>query len=128
MNINNIRVSDIPESINTSNSSIELQSDNIQINNRINNIDIYKALSSTSDAEKVLTDEMFDKAVEEINKHISFINRRFEYEIHEGTNKVMVRVFDSSTDKVIREIPPESRLDAIAKMWEMSGIVVDNAI
>ncbi|HEX3029893.1 MAG TPA: flagellar protein FlaG, partial [Clostridia bacterium] len=44
---------------------------------------------------------------------------------HQKTKQIMVKVIDSDTGDVIREIPPEKTLDMVAKMWEMAGIVVD---
>jgi flagellar protein FlaG len=37
----------------------------------------------------------------------------------------MVKVINSDTNEIIREIPPEKTLDLVAKMWEMAGIIVD---
>lgn len=64
-------------------------------------------------------------AIENANKAISLSNRRFEYSIHDKTNEIMIKVIDSDTDEVIREIPPEKILDIVAKMWEMAGLIVD---
>jgi len=38
---------------------------------------------------------------------------------------VRVKVLDSETNEVIREIPPEKILDMVAKMWELAGLIVD---
>jgi flagellar protein FlaG len=37
----------------------------------------------------------------------------------------MVKVLNTDTGQVIREIPPEKNLDFVAKLWEMAGILVD---
>lgn len=37
----------------------------------------------------------------------------------------MVKVINTDTDEVIRQIPNEKILDMVAKMCEMSGIMVD---
>lgn len=71
-------------------------------------------------SEKVVLD-----AIERANKAISGGNRKFEFSIHEKTKEIMVKVIDSDTNKVIREIPPEKILDMVAKIWEMAGIIVD---
>ncbi len=71
-------------------------------------------------SEKVLID-----AIEKANKAISGANTKFEFSIHQKTKEIMVKVIDSDTNKVIREIPPEKILDMVAKMWEMAGIIVD---
>lgn len=45
--------------------------------------------------------------------------------IHEGTNRVMIKMVDKQTRKVIKEFPAEETLDLIAKAWELAGIMVD---
>lgn len=64
-------------------------------------------------------------AIERVNKVLAGSNRKFEISIHEKTNEIMVKVIDSDTNELIREIPPEKILDMIAKMWEMAGLIVD---
>ena len=70
--------------------------------------------------EKELSD-----AIERANKSFKPMNRRFEYSVHETLNRVSVKVIDSSTDQLIREIPPEKLLDVMANMMEVAGIIVD---
>jgi len=65
------------------------------------------------------------EAVERANKAISTANRTFEYRIHAKTKQIMVKVINTDTNEVVREIPPEKVLDMVAKMMEMSGIMVD---
>lgn len=123
--MNSIEGANRIQSLNTLVNNIQT---NININNHIDNNKTDKALSSASNTNNVVTNEMLDKAIEDVNKHVGLTNRKFEYAIHEGTNKVVIRVFNSDTGEVIREVPPESRLDAISKMWEMSGIIVDSVV
>lgn len=63
------------------------------------------------------------KAVEEINKK----NPQTEavFGIHDGTNRVTIKIVDKESKKVIKEYPPEKTLDMIEKVWEMAGIMVD---
>ncbi len=64
-------------------------------------------------------------AIESANKAFSEIYRRFEFSIHEKTKQIMVKVIDTETNEIIREIPPEKVLDMVATIWEMAGILVD---
>ena len=45
--------------------------------------------------------------------------------VHEGTNRVTIKIVDKSTKEVIKELPPEKTLDMIARIWDMAGILVD---
>lgn len=66
--------------------------------------------------------EQIKKAVENINKKI---NTEAVFGIHEGTNRVTIKLVDKNTKETIKELPPEKTLDMIAKVWEMAGILID---
>lgn len=63
------------------------------------------------------------KAIEDINKKAK--NSEAIFGIHEGTNRVTIKLVDRDTKEVIKELPPEKTLDMIAKVWEMAGLMVD---
>lgn len=64
-------------------------------------------------------------AVTEANKKIRAQNTRCEFQYHESTKRVSIKVVDKETEEVIKEIPPEETLEMVEKMWEMAGILVD---
>lgn len=65
------------------------------------------------------------KAVDNINKKAKAVNSEAIFGIHEATNRVMIKIVDKDTKKVIKELPPEKTLDMIAKVWELAGLMVD---
>lgn len=69
------------------------------------------------------TNEKIKKAVEQMNKNM--YNSEAVFGIHEGTNRVTIKIVDKDTKEVIKELPPEKTLDMIAKVWELAGILVD---
>lgn len=69
------------------------------------------------------SNEQVKKAVEQLNKNM--FNSEAVFGIHEGTNRVTIKIVDKDTKEVIKELPPEKTLDMIAKVWEMAGILVD---
>ncbi len=69
------------------------------------------------------SNETIQQAVEKLNKKMQ--NSEAIYGIHEGTNRVTIKIVDRETKKVIKELPPEKTLDMIAKVWEIAGIMVD---
>ncbi|MGI6413496.1 MAG: flagellar protein FlaG [Syntrophomonadaceae bacterium] len=64
-------------------------------------------------------------AVDDANRALQILNTRLQFSIHEDTKQIMVKVIDETNGELIREIPPEKLLDALAKMWELVGILVD---
>lgn len=69
------------------------------------------------------TQDQIRKAVEQLNKRMG--NSEAVFGIHEGTNRVTIRLVDKETKETIKELPAEETLDMIAKVWEMAGILVD---
>ncbi len=73
--------------------------------------------------EHVPSEATLNDAVARANMKLE--HTRCEYSYHKDTNRVSIKVINSDTDEVIREIPPEKSLDMLQKMWEMAGILVD---
>ncbi len=74
--------------------------------------------------EATATNERLKEAVARFNKS-SGANSEAVFGIHEGTNRVTIKIVDKKTKETIKELPPEKTLDMIAKVWEMAGIMVD---
>ena len=74
--------------------------------------------------EQQAANEQIKKAVEQLNKKMS-LNSEAIFGIHEGTNRVTIKIVDKTTKETIKELPPEKTLDMIARVWEMAGILVD---
>ncbi|MCI7062325.1 MAG: flagellar protein FlaG [Lachnospiraceae bacterium] len=69
------------------------------------------------------TQKTIDAMMSEANQKLS--KTRCEYSYDELTRRVCIKVYDKETDKLIREVPPEKSLEALQKIWELAGIIVD---
>ena len=69
------------------------------------------------------TNETVKSTINNFNKNIC--NTEAVFGIHDGTNRVTIKIIDKKTKEVIKEFPPEKTLDMIEKVWEMAGIMVD---
>lgn len=87
-----------------------------------NQAKVSKALEGAQETSDV-TNEKIKKAVEDMNKRM--FESEAQFGIHEGTNRVTIKIVDKKTKEVIKELPPEKTLDMIAKAWEMAGLMVD---
>ena len=56
-------------------------------------------------------------------KHTGRTNCEFSY--NEEIKRIAIKVFDSETKEVIREIPAEETLEMLEQMYELTGILVD---
>jgi len=72
-----------------------------------------------------VTEATISRALDAVNEALAPSHFSLNSSVHEATNTIMVRVIDTSTDEVIRELPPESRLDLLARIHEFAGLIVD---
>lgn len=100
----------------------QIRPDNSHLKNqKIQNAEAIKA----NDERKKVDEHEVIQAIEKANKHIKVYDRRLEFSIHDATKEIMVKVIDTESDKVIREIPSEKILDMVAHLWQVAGILVD---
>ena len=69
--------------------------------------------------------KMILEKLKQETKELSNTHTELKFGIHEATNQVTIKVIDSDTSKVIREIPSEKILDIMGKIIELSGLFVD---
>ena len=63
-----------------------------------------------------------------LEKLITRFNRRFQFTLDEQINRIVIKVIDRETDKVIKEIPPREIQHLLAGLQEMVGVLVDEEI
>jgi len=93
---------------------------NLKANGKENNTNV-----GQNDEPKRVSEEEIISAIEAANKHFEIYDKRLEFSIHEKTKEIMVKIIDSKTDEVIKEIPSQKILDMIANMMELAGLLVD---
>ncbi|HYF93935.1 MAG TPA: flagellar protein FlaG [Symbiobacteriaceae bacterium] len=69
-----------------------------------------------------------DKAVEKLNQTAQILNHstlRFEVS---DTHRIVIKVIDTESKEVIREIPPEAIMDALKRIDEYLGVLLDKRV
>jgi flagellar protein FlaG len=66
-----------------------------------------------------------DEAIEKLRQVGNIFNIRLDFRVDDETNRIVVKVIDTQTDKVIKEIPPEQLIHLAAKIQDMVGLLVD---
>lgn len=74
---------------------------------------------------KKVAQSTIDNTISETNSKIKMSNTQLKYSVDDETQRISIKIIDKDTDKVIREVPPEETLEAIKKIWEIAGIIVD---
>lgn len=67
------------------------------------------------------------KAVEQLNDSSKLGDKHLKFQIHEETDRVMVKILDEKGE-VLKEIPPEETLEMAAKIQKSVGLLIDNYI
>jgi flagellar protein FlaG len=89
-------------------------------------INMLASISKQADqGDKEISEEAVLKAIKDANKKIQSTGNEFEFSIHEKTKQIMVKVVNTATKEVVREIPSEKILDMVASMCEVAGLFVD---
>ncbi len=93
------------------------------------------AREAAAEAEKMQKEKSNPVSKEEIERYIqrvirdaSLLNRDLKYSINNETDQVIVKVIDKSTDKVIKEIPPEAIQRLQVRLKEQIGLLIDEQI
>jgi len=75
-------------------------------------------------AEYVKNMDYLIDAIAKLKQAGDVFNRRLDFKVDKDTNRIIVKVIDTKTDKVIKEIPPEQLIELAAKIQEMVGLLV----
>lgn len=65
-----------------------------------------------------------EEAVEKMNKWLQIFKHALQFEVVKP-NRIVVRLVDTETGAVIRQVPPEQLLKAFYRMEEAIGILLD---
>lgn len=63
-------------------------------------------------------------AVKEINQVIRSFSRNLEFTVDEATRKTIVKVVDTDTGEVIRQIPSEETLTIARALDQLQGLII----
>jgi len=66
--------------------------------------------------------------LEILRKTYAAFNKRLSFYLNEEIDRVVVKVIDGETDKVIKEIPPQEVQEVVARIQKAIGVLVDEMI
>lgn len=72
-----------------------------------------------------LTETELKGFINTLENGIKHFNRRLKFDINKEINRIVVKVIDKDTDKVIREIPPSEIQNLLVKVKEAIGLLFD---
>ena len=117
--------------------------------NELSNVNTYRQSATKVDARsqqpqgQVVADEGKAKPevdsvssrelLKQVENHPQMVRRNLEFSIDEETGREVIRVIDSDTKEVIRQLPPEQILHIIAQIQELResmtpGVLLDDKV
>ena len=64
------------------------------------------------------------QAVEQVNKAVPSFSRNLQFSVDEDTNKNIVRVVDTTTGDVIRQIPSQEIIEIAKALDKLQGMII----
>lgn len=92
------------------------------------NATTHEQKSALTNSEKKTTNDKLNEAIDHLNSFLEMNQKSSKFVKHEGLDKYYVRLIDTETEEVIKEIPPESLLNAFYEMKKLAGMIVDEKI
>ena len=95
----------------------------------LNNANSAKTESIRAEQEsRTATPEEVSKVLEQLRKSGDMFGRKLQFRVNEKLNRIIVKVIDTDTEKVIREIPSEEIQRLQERIKEMAGLLFDETI
>lgn len=65
------------------------------------------------------------RVVDKMNETVKIFNHSLQFKVAENRHQIIIRVVDTTSGEVLREIPPEKLMDAFDRMEAALGLLVD---
>ncbi|OPX94330.1 MAG: flagellar protein FlaG [Pelotomaculum sp. PtaB.Bin104] len=75
-----------------------------------------------------LIEKKLEQAVEKLNKMAELFDFKLQFRVHKETQRIISKVIEPDSGKVLKEIPSEKILDMISKLEEMAGLIIDEYV
>jgi flagellar protein FlaG len=79
----------------------------------------------TDGTHKEIDKKLLEKVVDKLSQQFRGKNTSLNFSIDDKTKSLVVKVIDSDSEKVIRQIPPEEVLAIRARIQELLGAIFD---
>jgi uncharacterized FlaG/YvyC family protein len=68
------------------------------------------------------------KVVDQMNQTARVFNQTLQFEMNQDSKHIVIRVIDTVSGQVLREIPPEKMMAAAASMEAVLGLLLDRKL
>jgi flagellar protein FlaG len=78
--------------------------------------------------DRVIDKKELSDMVENANQFFNLTKTHLHFVLHEDTNKYYVKIMNSVSNEILKEIPSREFLDMVARMQKFAGVIVDEKI
>jgi flagellar protein FlaG len=72
-----------------------------------------------------INEDKLNKQVEALNDAFKAADAHLQFSVHKGSNDIVIKLVDDTTQQVIREIPSEKFLELVDSLQKIVGLNVD---
>lgn len=81
---------------------------------------------SREEVSEAEADRRMKSVIDQANEKVKHTGtRQLAFSYNENTKRISIKVYDSVTKEIIREIPPEKTLEMLERVYDLAGIMVD---
>lgn len=73
----------------------------------------------------IIDEATLSKAVKMLNDHVAPALQSIEFSLDQDSNRMVVKVVDTSTNKVLRQIPNEEALAISKSLGKLQGLMIN---
>lgn len=95
-----------------------------KVHNRISTVDNTDSFSSQT--EKKNNDQDITRILERVKKALKESNTIVELEWNKEIDRVVMKVIDSSTGEIVKQIPPQNVIDREVEFMRLIGLLFDH--
>lgn len=87
-----------------------------------------KIRQTNREIKKNISSKDLQKSVQTLESTALLFDKRLKIRVNKDIDRIVVKVIDARTDKVIKEIPPIEMQKLIARLKQVIGLLVDEKI
>ncbi|MGM0472351.1 MAG: flagellar protein FlaG [Bacillota bacterium] len=123
-----MKIDEISSSKSTNKVSLDRVKDSQQDNRLTKVKQNLEAEEKAQEKSREATKENVEEGIEQLNEAVQTFHEDLQFELHEGSERMMAKLVDLSEHEVIKEMPPKEILDMLGKIKDMVGLILDEKI
>ncbi|MEK3789577.1 flagellar protein FlaG [Paenibacillus sp. FSL K6-1230] len=77
------------------------------------------------DNNSIINEQRLRNLIDHGNKVLQRLDTKLQWSVNEKSNQLFVKVVDTQTNEILREIPPEKYLELVQNLCEQVGLFLD---